>query len=112
VVRARIGDAHLPAAQFEWEPLDHVPLRSSPHVVATRPLVRRIYAQPVRLAPGFRLQARSPEPDAVRGPYIVSGGWWGGGIRRDYYFVPTGGGLWWVYYDHRTQRFFLQGCVE
>lgn len=112
VVRARIGDAHLPAAQFEWEPLDRVPLRSSPHVVATRPLVRRIYAQPVRLAPGFRLQARSPKPEAVLGPYIVSGGWWGGGIRRDYYFVPTGGGLWWVYYDHRTQRFFLQGCVE
>ncbi|HKY20332.1 MAG TPA: DNA polymerase Y family protein [Vicinamibacterales bacterium] len=107
VVRARIGNAHLPAAQFEWEPLDRLPLRASPVVVTTRPLVRRIYTQPLSLAPGFRLQ------DAVLGPYTVSGGWWGGGVRRDYYFASTGdGNLEWVYYDHRQQRFFLQGCVE
>jgi protein ImuB len=108
VVRARIGNAHLPAAQFEWEPLDRVPLRASPVVVTPRPLVRRIYAQPLPLAPGF-----SPEPRAVLGPYVVSGGWWGSGVCRDYYFAPAGdGNLWWVYYDHRRQRFFLQGCVE
>jgi protein ImuB len=132
VVRARIGNAHLPAAQFEWEPLDRVPLRASPVVVTTRPLVRRIYLQPYPLATGYGLRAtagarslkpetRSLEPGArslepvarVFGPYILSGGWWGGGIRRDYYFAPArGGNLWWVYYDHRRQRFFLQGCVE
>jgi len=127
VVHARIGNAHLPAAQFEWEPLDRVPLRAAPQVVATRPLVRRMYTQPLPLASSFRLQAaQTLEPKAVSGPYIVSGGWWGGppqrggragdpggGIHRDYYFAPTGGGnLWWVYYDHRTHRFFLQGCVE
>ncbi|MEQ1573253.1 MAG: DNA polymerase Y family protein [Vicinamibacterales bacterium] len=114
VVRARIGNAHLPAARFEWEPFDHVPLRASPAVVTTRPLVRRIYAQPLPLASRFSVQApASPEPGAVLGPYVVSGGWWGGGVHRDYYFAPTAGGnLWWVYYDHRRQRFFLQGCVE
>jgi len=105
VVHARIGNAHLPAAQFEWETLDHVPLRASPKVVTLRPLVRRIYTNPASL-PAFRL-------DRPSGPYIVSGGWWGGGVRRDYYFAPAGSGnLWWVYYDHRRQRFFLQGCVE
>lgn len=112
VVRARIGNAHLPAAQFEWEPLDRIPLRASPVVVTTRPLVRRIYTKPVPLASDFRLSAAGTSR-AVSGPYTLSGGWWGGGVRRDYYFAPTGdGNLWWVYYDHRQQRFFLQGCVE
>jgi protein ImuB len=109
VVRARIGDAHLPAAQFTWEPIERVPLRSSPRVVAVRPLVRRIYTSPSPL-PGFR-------PGESIGPYVVSGGWWGGppqrGIRRDYYFASSAdGNLWWVYYDHRRRHFFLQGCVE
>jgi protein ImuB len=112
VVRARIGNAHLPAAQFEWEPLDRIPLRASPVVVTTRPLVRRIYTQPVPLALDFRLSTLGT-PRAVSGPYTLSGGWWGSGVRRDYYFAPAGdGNLWWVYYDHRQQRFFLQGCVE
>lgn len=107
VVRARIGDAHLPAAQFAWEPIEHVPLRSSPQVVAVRPLVRRIYTNPVPL-PAFR-------PKELLGPYVVSGGWWGrgGGVRRDYYFATNDdGNLWWMYYDHRRRHFFLQGCVE
>lgn len=109
VVRARIGDAHLPAAQFTWEPIERVPLRSSPQVTAARSLVRRIYTSPPSL-PGFRLGASI-------GPYVVSGGWWGGpsqhGIHREYYFAPhADGNLWWVCYDHRRRQFFLQGCVE
>lgn len=136
VVHARIGNAHLPAAQFEWETLDHVPLRASPRVVTTRPLVRRIYTNPreilsreIRLKPdsiaagaggAAATTTEGATPDMASGlsrtavgPYIVSGGWWGGGVRRDYYFAPAGSGnLWWVYYDHRRQRFFLQGCVE
>jgi hypothetical protein len=95
--------------------------------VTLRPLVRRIYANPreirsreIRLKPdpttdvasGFSRTTAVASQTAL-GPYIVSGGWWGGGVRRDYYFAPTSGGnLWWVYYDHRKQRFFLQGCVE
>lgn len=125
VVCARLGHGHLPSAQFDWEPLDRVPLRASPVVVTRRPLVRRIYAQPQPLAPGFSVQPpANAESDEVLGPYVVSGGWWGssssrgvelpgGGVRRDYYYVTTDAGrLWWVYYDHRTRRFFLQGCVE
>ena len=138
VVHARLGNGHLPAAQFTWERLDHVPLRASPRIVASRLLVRRIYTQPVALpsrASGSGLQApqgsglqasgssRSPEPPAPSpqsreppapsGPFVVSGGWWSGGIRRDYYFTPTeNGNLGWVFFDHRRQQFFLQGCVE
>jgi protein ImuB len=131
VVCARLGNGHLPSAQFTWEPLERAPLRASPVVVTTRPLVRRILAQPRELAPnlaqllasGFRLQAsgtadafaeaRSPKPEAVFGPYIIAGAWWNGGVRRDYYFTPAAqGSLWWVFFDHRRQRFFLQGCVE
>lgn len=106
VVRAHIGDAHLPAAQFAWEPIDRVPPRSSPRVVADRPLVRRIHTSPVPL-PAFRL-------GESLGPYVMSGAWWGrGGVRRDYYFATNSdGNLWWVYYDHRRRQFFLQGCVE
>jgi protein ImuB len=105
VVRARLGNGHLPASQFGWEPLARVPLRSSPQVVAMRPLVRRMFGNPLPLA-SFRLERSI-------GPYIVSGGWWGGNVRRDYYFAPAAdGNLWWVYYDHRRRRFFLQGCVE
>ncbi len=113
VVRARIGNAHLPAARFEWEPIDRIPLRASPIVVTARPLVRRIYTPAIPLAPGFTLSTTS-SPASVSGPYTVSGGWWvGSGVRRDYYFAPTGDGtLLWVYFDHRHKRFFLQGCVE
>jgi len=121
VVRARLGHAHLPHAQFEWEPLDAVPPRTSAAVVTARPLVRRIYAHPIPLASNFSLP---PHPhthttsgalsDDVVGPYVLSGGWWGIGTRRrDYYFVRTADGrVQWVYYDHRQRRFFLQGCVE
>ena len=129
VVYARLGSAHLPAAQFAWEPLEHAPLRASPAVVTMRPLVRRIYSQPLQLASGFGLQASGtpsearaqatnsqfliPNSQFSAGPYIVSGGWWNGGVRRDYYFMPAeNGNLWWVFFDHRRQRFFLQGCVE
>ena len=114
VVRARMGDAHLPDAQFAWEPLDRLPLRASPVVVTTRPLVRRIYAQPLPLPPNFSLTAHTAS-DAVeaQGPYAVSGGWWSSTYRRDYYLTFIGDGDWqWMYYDHGRQRFFLQGRVE
>jgi protein ImuB len=123
VMRARIRDAHLPAAQFAWERLERIPVRSAPRVVAVRPLVRRIYETPVALGANSQLpnpKAQSPKPEAVSreprvvwGPYVISGGWWAGGVRRDYYFVHADSGdLWWLYYDQRRQRFFLQGRVE
>ena len=108
-----------------------MPLRASPRIVASRLLVRRIYTQPVALPTGFGLRAsgssraprleppapspqpRVPSPSSPSGPFVLSGGWWNGGIRRDYYFMPTeNGNLGWVFFDHRRQQFFLQGCVE
>jgi protein ImuB len=111
VVRARVRDAHLPAARFAWERLERVAVESSAHVVAARPLVRRIYTQPLLLASGSG--RKTVAADAALGPYVLSGGWWGGGVRRDYYFAHTDeGNLQWVYEDHRHARVFLQGGVE
>jgi protein ImuB len=109
VVRASVRDAHLPAARFGWERLDRVTTEARAQVVAARPLVRRIYAQPIPLASGSAFK----KTGAAFGPYILSGGWWGGGVRRDYYFAQTGeGNLQWLYHDHRQARVFLQGGVE
>jgi protein ImuB len=109
VVRARICDAHSPAARFMWEPWNQAPIRSVPRVVASRPLVRRIYTPPP-LLPKSILETSA---ERKLGPYVLSGGWWAGGVRRDYYFVYTHSGhIWWVYYDHRRQCFFLQGQLE
>lgn len=109
VVRARICNAHSPAARFMWEPVAEVPIRSAPRVVASRPLVRRIYTHPSVLSKSVL------ETSAQRklGPYVLSGGWWGGNVHRDYYFVHTHNGrVWWVYYDQRRACYFLQGQVE
>ena len=138
VVHACLGNGHLPAAQFTWERLDHVPLRASPRIVASRLLVRRIYPQPVALpsgfglrasgsrrAPGSRLRAPAEAPEAPSpqppvpspespapsaGPFVVSGGWWSGGIRRDYYFTPTENGNLGGCFDHRRQQFYLRAA--
>jgi protein ImuB len=82
-------------------------------MVARRPLVRRIYKQPVPLAMHSDTGENPPSGDCIDGPYVMSGGWWSGGVHRDYYFLhTTGGDIWWVYYDRRRERFFLQGRVE
>jgi protein ImuB len=104
VVRARLCDAHLPGARFVWEPLETVPLRAAPRVVASRPLVRRIVETP--------MQWDGPRPHFA-GPYVIAGGWWKGGVQRDYYFARTESGqTCWIYDDHRRDRVFLQGYVE
>lgn len=109
IVRVRICNAHSPAARFVWEKVEQAPTHSAPRVVASRPLVRRIYAQPLPLSKNM-LEA-STEKEV--GPYVLSGGWWAGGIHRDYHFVYTHGGrIWWVYYDRRRNCYFLQGQVQ
>lgn len=109
IVRARICNAHSPAARFAWEKLEQTPTRSAPRVVASRPLVRRIYAQPSPLSKNMLEVSTEKEV----GPYVLSGGWWAGGIHRDYHFVYTHGGrIWWVYYDRRRDCYFLQGQVQ
>jgi protein ImuB len=113
VVRARIRNAHLPAARFVWEPVTHLPARSAPRALPSRPLVRRIYSQARQIRGQVSLETCPLDAIRTLGPYVISGGWWGGGIHRDYYYVETSRGeLLWVYFDRRSARFFLQGRVE
>ena len=132
VVRARLAEAHLPEAQFAWEPLESAPrpsavLRSAPAPlpsvddVARRTLVRRIHARPIPLPPRPR-----HEPDGwllrggvtghvedLAGPYLVSGGWWRSAVHREYYFARMrDGDLLWIYYDRPRRRWCWQGRVE
>ena len=138
VVRARLVEAHLPEAQFAWEPLESAPRpapapgpASTPHFVSTpwnvagdvacRPLVRRIYSRPIPLPPRPR-----HEPDGwllrggvtghvenLAGPYLVSGGWWRSAVHREYYFARMrDGDLLWIYYDRPRRRWCWQGRVE
>ena len=120
VVRARLAEAHLPEAQFVWEPLESAP-RPAPRDVTCRPLVRRIHARPIQLPPRPR-----HEPDGwllrggvtghvedLAGPYLVSGGWWRSAVHREYYFARMrDGDLLWIYYDRPRRRWCWQGRVE
>ena len=137
VVRARLAEAHLPEAQFAWEPLASAPRPAqAPRVVpapcsapalsaagdvARRTLVRRIHARPIPLPPRPR-----HEPDGwllrggvtghvehLAGPYPISGGWWRSAVHREYYFARMrNGDLLWIYYDRPRRRWCWQGRVE
>jgi protein ImuB len=125
VVRARLREAHLPSACFEWEPLATLTAaqpNTRVEVAPTRPAVRRLYVPPLPLPPRPRHEPdgwllRGLEHGRVRrfvGPYLVSGGWWRGqAVQREYSFAELEGGeLLWIYYDARRRRFFLEGRVE
>lgn len=125
VVRARLREAHLPSACFEWEPLAALATPSPSPRAATpsaRPAVRRLYVPALPLPPRPRREPdgwllRGLEHGRVRrfvGPHLVSGGWWRGqGVQREYSFAELEGGeVLWVYYDVRRRRFFLEGRVE
>ena len=126
VVRARLAEAHLPEAQFAWDPLESVPRpapapRPAAGADARRPLVRRIHARPIPLPPRPR-----HEPDGwllrggvtghvenLAGPYVISGGWWRSAVHREYYFARMrDGDLLWIYYDRPRRRWCWQGRVE
>ena len=132
VVRARLAEAHLPEAQFAWEPLESAPrpaaaLHPAPAPppatgdVARRTLVRRIHTRPIPLPPRPR-----HEPDGwllrggvtghvenLAGPYLVTGGWWRSAVHREYYFARMrDGDLLWIYYDRPRRRWCWQGRVE
>jgi protein ImuB len=123
VVRARLQDGHLPRSRFQWECLEKLTRPTPAKSVKERPLVRRIYKNPIPLPPQSR---REPDGWLLRGvdhgpvqrmvgPYIVSGGWWGerAGIHRDYYFVKMKQGeVHWAFYDRRRRRWYLEGRVE
>ena len=99
VVRARLREAHLPEAQFTWEPLLDLP-EARPQAVWAGALVRRIYLEPRLLPEEFAVGSGAGDPGRDRtqpgspsaalqwdGPYPVSGGWWVREVQRDYYFV-------------------------
>lgn len=105
VVRAVLREGHLPEARYGWTSTDRVRLPRRLDA-RQRVLVRRVYRRPVPLE-GL------PAHRAAFGPEEVAGGWWVRRVHRSYYFLETESGeLWWVYYDHRRQRWFLQGRVE
>ena len=109
VVHAEICNAHLPSGRFAWKPLGQSLPMGKAHVVASRPLMRRIYAQHLSL----RRDVLENPAQERQGPYVLSGGWWAGGTHRDYYYMRTDDGrLLWLYYDARKKQFFLQGQVE
>ena len=132
VVRARLAEAHLPEAQFAWEPLESAPRpapasppaaapRSAAGDVACRPLVRRIHARPIPLPPrprhepdGWLLRGGATgHVEDLAGPYVISGGWWRSAVHREYYFARMrDGDLLWIYYDRPRRRWCWQGRVE
>lgn len=123
VVRAVPREAHLPEAQFTWEPTLQVELplggRDS---TSTAPLVRRFFPAPTQLS----AQPRSVRNDGwlimgleagpvtrLQGPYVISGGWWRREVQRHYYFAHLQSHvIAWVYYDVARRQWFLQGQVE
>jgi protein ImuB len=121
VVCAKLTDGHLPEARFAWEPLSRVKL-PEPKITATKTLVRRVSAKPLRLAGGpyhshedgwLLLGPKHGQIDKLTGPYVFAGGWWNREIQREYYFAEThGGDLLWLYYDRVRRRWFLQGAIE
>ncbi len=138
VVRARLAEAHLPEAQFAWEPLESAPWpvppprpaaasrstsapRPAAGDIARRPLVRRIHARPIPLPPrprhepdGWLLRGgETGHVEDLAGPYLVTGGWWRSAVQREYYFARMrDGDLLWIYYDRPRRRWCWQGRVE
>ncbi|NUM56140.1 MAG: DNA polymerase Y family protein [Candidatus Hydrogenedentes bacterium] len=120
VVCARLCEGQLPEAQYTWERLHTLPI-PKPVQVASRQLVRLIYAPPVELPPSDRREpdgwliagiAEGPVEEVI-GPQIVSGGWWTKEVSRAYFYVRTRSGRWlWIYHDHQRRRWYLQGEVQ
>ncbi|MFN8549552.1 MAG: DNA polymerase Y family protein [Candidatus Eisenbacteria bacterium] len=119
VVRARLREAHLPEARFEWEPFVQIP-KATPRRVYLPPLVRRFFTRALPLPLTSRHEPdgwliRGLEGGAVEeriGPYIIAGGWWRKAVHREYHYVRTARGRWlWVYHDRARRRWFQQGEV-
>ena len=120
VVYASLTDAHLPEAQFAWNPFG-VLLQPEPMVATKRSMVRRIHAHPVPLLPcpqhgpnGWFVHRDITSPVCkLAGPYFVSGGWWRSLVHREYYFAYTrSNDALWIYYDRPRRQWYWQGQVE
>lgn len=120
VVRAALQPVHMPEARFRWERVEQL-VQARPRTVELAPLVRRLYAKPIRLPTRSRHEEdgwmlRGVTHGAVmqlHGPYFLSGGWWRGLVERDYsYAEMQSGEIFWIYFDRSRRRWFLQGSVS
>ncbi len=121
VFLARLREGHLPEACFAWEPWQELAW-PRPVDAPTRPLIRRLFPQPVVLSPRRRhdhddgwLLHDLAQGSVVKcsGPYIISGGWWNREVAREYHYAETmRGDFLWVFYDQARRRWFLHGEVE
>jgi protein ImuB len=105
VVKAEVGNGHLPTARFSWQPLLKLSGRPQPPASPLlRPLVRRLHHQPAQVG-----RPREILSEAHR----LSGGWWNREIERDYCYWRNGRGEWiWGYWDQRRRSWFVQGSLE
>jgi protein ImuB len=119
--RARLRDAHLPEASFEWAPIEGALPPPRPRTAPRQPLVRRLLGRPLPIAaPGGTREApwspgglRAGAAVPAAGPFAVSGGWWAREVRREYHWIETrGGDVLWAFHDRVRRRWFLQGRVE
>ena len=122
VVRAVQRPAHLPEAQFGWEPTLGVEIPMVARETSKRPLVRRFFPRVTPLAgPPRALRNDGWQPlgtsagavTSMHGPFVVSGGWWRREVQRHYYFLELQNQeILWVYFDLGRRQWFAQGRVE
>ena len=122
VVRAAQKPAHLPEAQFTWEPTLSIDLPVVASEARQRPLVRRFFPRVAPLSgPPRALRNDGWQPlgtsagavTSMQGPFVVSGGWWRREVQRHYYFLELQNQeLLWVYFDLGRRQWFAQGRVE
>lgn len=122
VVRATLRPAHLPEAQFAWEPSLAVDLPMVAPASPQRPLVRRFFPKVAPLSsPPRALRNDGWQPmgttagavTTMHGPFVVSGGWWRREVQRHYYFLELQNQeILWAYFDLGRRQWFAQGRVE
>jgi protein ImuB len=112
VTRAELRQAHLPEAQFRFEPISRL---TSPRArfgsldwECPKPtLVRRVLARPRPIGVDAGSFVR------LFGPYRISGGWWARTVERDYYYGETDRrSLLWLFFDRLRRRWYLHGIVD
>lgn len=120
VACAVLADAHLPEAQYRWQPVAKPgPPRPLPAAAPVAPLVRRVLTRPQEIA-GAPAHPGAGRRYRHRGPFLISSGWWytapasgSASADRAYYFISApDGALEWVYYDRLVRRWYRQGWVE
>jgi protein ImuB len=107
VTCAQLCPSHLPEKRFVWRACHTVGLPRILAPVTKPPLIRRVLAQPQRLAKGKLASLR------VSGPYKLSQGWWHTRIERDYFYVETQDGkIIWLFHDLARRGWYVHGYAD